>query len=74
MILTKFNKILEKDNARLELVKGEGYFYWVGVGTEYLYDDSVPVPHFYLLTAEQWMEKYKLMMEKLAEIRAEHNL
>lgn len=74
MILTKFNKILEKDNARLELVKGEGYFYWVGVGTEYLYDASVPVCHFYHLSAEQWMGEYKRLMEKLVEIRAEYNL
>jgi len=63
------NKELRKQGLKCELVKGEGYFYFVpdeGVKEGELWEDAefavtltVPTYHLNSLTLEQWIEEVK---------------
>ena len=65
MQLRTINKALEAKHPGLELVKGEGYFYFAGAGTEMCKSASVYVPRLNDLTFEQWMSEAD---DKMAEI------
>lgn len=51
----------------LELVRGEGYFYFVGDGSENLYTDSVMVYRINHLRLETWI---KIAKSYATEIRS----
>lgn len=65
MGLKKFNEKLAKRNFGLELVRGKGFHYWTGPGSELLQTSSVMVPYFYQLSEETWM---KLAEQTASEI------
>lgn len=64
-----FNKIAKLDN--LELVKGEGYFYWWGLTDEMssklagLFTTSVHVYKFSDLPQERWLWELEIIKGKL---------
>jgi len=45
------------------LVRGKGYFYFDGPGTEMWYTTSVPVYHVYHLDLDQWVQRFKELGE-----------
>lgn len=68
MQLRTINKALEAKHPGLELVKGEGYFYFAGAGTEMCKSASVYVPRLNDLTFEQWMSEADAKVAEIAAI------
>ncbi len=66
--LRTINKALAaRGHANVELVKGDGYFYFIGEDADQFYTSSVYVYRLNQLTLEQWINDYET---KLAEYRA----
>ncbi len=55
MWIKTVNKAITAEGMNLELVAGEGYFYFVGPGTENLSTASVMVYRLNDLSLDQWM-------------------
>jgi hypothetical protein len=55
MWIKTVNKAITAEGMNLELVAGDGYFYFVGPGTENLSTASVMVYRLNELSLDQWM-------------------
>lgn len=55
LTLNKVNKEIKKIVPDVELVKGDGYFYFVGKSVELNYSTSVMVNSLNQLTLDQWL-------------------
>lgn len=55
MWIKTVNKAITAEGMNLELVAGDGYFYFVGPGTENLSTASVMVYRLNDLSLDQWM-------------------
>jgi hypothetical protein len=53
------NKAIKALGGEEELVRGDGYMYFVGGDTENWEQSSVYVPRVGDLTVERWIEEYK---------------
>lgn len=58
------NKAIAALGGSEELVKGDGYCYFVGGDTENWEQASVYVPRIGDLTVEQWVDEYKSLKAK----------
>jgi hypothetical protein len=67
MRLSTLNKTIAAEGINLELVAGNGYFYFVGPGSENLYTASVMVYRLNNLTLEQWMAEARDMARQIRE-------
>jgi len=67
--IKQLNDIAIYDN--LELVKGEGYFFWCGIGEPMetlcasLDTSSVYVPKFSMLSSDQWTEELNIIRARI---------
>jgi hypothetical protein len=57
--LDKVNKELKKQGYDTKLLKGEGYFYFVGKEAWSFSCQSVYVPRLNDLSLEQWVQEYE---------------
>jgi hypothetical protein len=63
------NKAIQKVHPQIELVKGEGYFYIVGLDdltkdkVGMLYNTSIPVYRLSHLSLEQWIESVTYLLK-----------
>jgi hypothetical protein len=64
--LRSVNKAIAKTG--LELVKGNGYFYFIGEGTESLYSASVMVCSLNEMSLERWVEEANGKAKEIAEM------
>ena len=63
--LSTINRLIRKHiSPEWELVRGDGYFYFIGPGTEYLYTASVYVPYLYQLPVDVWLAEGKRMFDE----------
>lgn len=65
------NKAIASRNIKAELVRGSGYFYFVGPDVEYAGTTSVMVPRLNDLTLAQWIEEAVVTAAESKE-RLEH--
>lgn len=65
--LAKVNKLIAKEGMQLELVKGKGYFYFIGPEAEHARDASVAVCCLGHLDNEEWLHQARM-------VRRDHNL
>jgi hypothetical protein len=66
--LATVNKALAaRGHANVELVRGDGYFYFIGEDADQFYTSSVYVYRLNQLTLDQWIADYE---DKLSEYRA----
>jgi len=70
MQLRTINNAFKVRKLDIELVKGKGYFYFVGDGCENLQTTSVMVPRLNILTLGQWLEEGDSVVAKVAEHKA----
>lgn len=56
--ISQVNAALKKAGLDAEIVKGNGYFYFSGPGTEKWYTASVMVNSVSQLTLDQWVAEY----------------
>lgn len=74
MILKTFNKLYASKH-NLELIKGEGYFYWWATTEEMrlelasLREVGVYVYRFSHLSDERWIEELKMILDKIKSQR-----
>jgi hypothetical protein len=67
LTISKINKTIKAEGIDLELVPGQGYFYFVGPGSENLYTASVLVYRLNHLTLEQWMSYAREYAQEIKE-------
>lgn len=53
------NRALKENGIDAVLVKGSGYYYFVGEAVKFASTSSVMVPHVSDLTVEQWLEEVR---------------
>lgn len=61
--LSAINRALKELGIKMELVKGEGYFYFVGEDCDDRESTSVMVYRLNQLTKEQWIEEARSLMK-----------
>lgn len=61
--LSDFNKLLIENGVNSELVKGKGYFYYIGTGNACVDIPSVYVAHFSQMSSEQWTSELETAIE-----------
>jgi len=59
LTLKKVNKAIQEIEAGWELVKGNGYFYWVHPTADYTQIPTVAVCKINDFTLDQWIEEFK---------------
>jgi len=60
LTIKKVNKAIQEIEAGWELVKGNGYFYWVhDTDMSYLDMESIGVYQLNFLTLDEWIEEFK---------------
>lgn len=65
--LDSVNKKIAERGIKAELVKGDGYFYFVGDDLGLEYTSSVMVNRINQLTLDQWMEELDAMLAEHKE-------
>ena len=61
------NKAMAAEGIKLELVQGDGYFYFDGEGTERLYTASVHVFRLNDMSLERWLDYARGMWKEIQE-------
>ena len=64
LTLNKVNKTLQKYDPEVELVKGNGYFYFCGGDCSDWYTSSVYVCRLNQLSLDRWIEEYLSLKQK----------
>lgn len=67
LTLTTVNKAVAAAVPGAELVKGEGYFYFIGAGFERAASASVMVPRLNDLTLTRWIEELERIHASIEE-------
>ncbi len=62
LTLKAVNKAMVARGYSDELVKGDGYFYFIGEKADQFYSSSVYVYRLNQLTLEQWLDDYARML------------
>ncbi len=66
--LRTVNKALRAEGINLELVAGEGYFYFIGEGAEHAKQTSVMVYRLNDLSLEQWLVEARALQAEIAAV------
>jgi hypothetical protein len=62
--LKTINAELAKRSSKALLVKGDGYFYFVGVEADDWLDRTIRVPTLQSLSLEQWIDEFQKLSEQ----------
>lgn len=62
--LKQINKALKNKGYEVELVRGEGYFYFFGNDADYLTSQGVYIPRLSDQSVEKWVEDFEFLKNK----------
>lgn len=57
----KVNAAIAAEGMKLELVKGEGYHYFIGEDQDHAIESSVPILHLNWCTLEEWLHQARMV-------------